>query len=111
MSTPEPGNLPSNASLAELGFSQSQIAQLTPRAAELTKADLIALDDWSQAEGAAPTEGISALTVQDISSLAQAYPKPDVQAAAERKHITVCCCCTPCCTCCAVAEISPVQSL
>jgi hypothetical protein len=110
MSTPEPGNLPGNASLAELGFSQDQIAKLTPRAAELTKADLIALEKWSQAEGTAPTEGISALTVQDISSLAEAYPRPEVEAAAEG-NVTVCCCCTPCCSCCAVAQISPVQSL
>jgi hypothetical protein len=88
------------------------ISKLTPAAAKLTKADLIALQKWGDAggKGRAPAK----LTVEDLSSLAKAYGDPAAQVKALKKKssgTSYCCCCSPCCTCTAAAEISPVRSL
>jgi len=107
---PKPGNLPDNTPIKELGLSSGQIAQLTPAAQQLTKGDLLALQQWSESggQGAAPDQ----LTIADINSLQKAFSsgaKPGAGAALE--DVTACCCCCPCCSCTAAAEIAPVRSL
>lgn len=110
---PAPGKLPKNIGLAALGFTPAMMAKLTPAAAKLTKADLIALQKWGDAggKGRAP----DSLTVQDLSSLTRAYGDPSKQIQLLKKKnpggTSYCCCCSPCCTCTAAAEISPVRRL
>lgn len=80
--------------------------QLTDRASQLTKGDLLALGGWG-VEAKTPAE--LGLTVEDVSSIRDVFSKNMVgrRAGADLAISVSCCCCTPCC--CAAAQLEPLQ--
>jgi hypothetical protein len=83
-------------------------AKLTPRANDLTKADLIYL-----ARGEANKAHHLDLTLKDLKSVdaALAGYDPGQVAAQGEGGAACCCCCTPACCCCASAVVEPVKSV
>ena len=104
------GRAPDNTNIKYLGISAEAAQVLTPAAARLTKANLVALAQHPDAEQRA-----LGLTVEDINSIKQAFTMPmqigaPVGGEAEALALSIsvsCCTCTPCC--CAAAMPVPVR--
>ena len=90
--------LPNSAKIWELGLSAGQVVKLSPRAQQLTKRDLVALGNLA---------GRLKLTIQDLSSIVDAFGQSDAPADPEVQGDA--CCCAPCCCCCAVSVSSDVS--
>jgi hypothetical protein len=94
---------PDTTPIKQLALSSKGASLLTPKAAQLTKADLIALHN--DPKGAAAELSLS---VSDVNSIRKAFAK-DLQisgsASTEKEaemNVTVASCCTPCCCAAAV---------
>jgi hypothetical protein len=101
---------PDETNIKDLALTPHGIALLTPKAATLTKADLIALHHNEAVE----TQRLN-LSVADVNSIKQAFSGQgnlSVHALAVANggtNITVASCCTPCCCAAAVSVEVAVQ--
>jgi hypothetical protein len=103
------GRAPDNTNIKFLGISAEAARVLTPAAAKLTKAELVALDQNLERE-----QRTLGLTVQDINSVKRAFTMPmqiDESFSVEPMlEVSVsCCCCTPCCCAAAMPVLSAVS--
>jgi hypothetical protein len=93
----------------------AEIAMMTPRAQQLTKADLITLSRVQSNREELTEEMALGITAQDLNSLEQAFANYGVgrfQALATDDASACCCCtCTPCCSCTAASVVKPVRVL
>jgi hypothetical protein len=98
------GRLPDAVRLSDLGITIDAARTLTPKAAGLTKGDLVALGGPNR-DAAAQKLG---LTTKDISSIRAAFQQPIAftRPGGALDVSVSCCCCTPCC-CAAVALSEP----
>jgi len=92
----------------------AEIAMMTPRAAVLTKADLITLSRVQSNREELTDEMALGINAQDLNSLEQAFANYGVgrfEAVAATDGVSCCCTCTPCCSCCASSVVKPVRVL
>jgi hypothetical protein len=85
---------------------------LTPKAAKLTRADLVAMHDAAANNMLDAFEKKHGLTAADIASINKAfvgYGSHDNLKKMRAQNITCCTCCCPCCTC-AAAVTLPVRT-
>jgi len=115
----EKGKLPPDTKLDKLGLDEKQIKILTPRVRELTKKDLLRLDEINRTHAGKAKEekileefnsylkkeGRKELTVKDLDSLTKATKGLKKRVTADEVS---CCCCTPCCCCSASAMTQPL---
>lgn len=93
--------LPASVSIEKMGLTPEAVAELTPAAKALTKADLVALGTGKV------TRATATLTVKDIGSIRAAFGTgylPGKGGGIAGLDVS-CCCCTPCC--CAAAANAP----
>jgi hypothetical protein len=107
---------PDNTNIKDLALTPAGQKILTPKAATLTKADLIKLHDDEAGE-----MKLLNLTVQDVNSIKQAFSGPNNLAISSSVtstatpgvksdlSVTVASCCTPCCCAAAVPLEVAVQ--
>ena len=94
----------------------AEIAMMTPRAAVLTKADLITLSRVQSNREELTDEMALGINAQDLNSLEQAFANYGVgrfaaQCIPASQCVSCCCTCTPCCSCCASSVVKPVRVL
>jgi hypothetical protein len=107
--------VPLTTKLPDFPFlTDEEVAMLTPRAQQLTKADLITLSRAQTNREELTEEMALSLTAQDLNSIEQAFANYGVGRFEERlvgDSVSCCCTCTPCCSCCASSVVKPVRVL
>lgn len=93
-----PMNTPLPQMAADMGISQGEISQFSSEVQALTKADLLALGQWS-GSGSAPYH----LTINDVNSIKTVFGQA-ISSQGQIQSNDVNCCCCPCCCASAVLK-------
>jgi hypothetical protein len=93
--------LPMTTPITSMGLTREGVAELTPAARRLNKADLEALG-----RGQVTNPRVKDLSVADLASVRRAFGTQYRPVSTDFAIDISCCCCTPCC--CAAAVASPL---